>query len=84
MVGDMANIKPTKIVVSSVEAGQGGDGVVIVRFTHPYSDTDFSLRVPVKNMNESLQNILKEAATHVKIFADALAVEAGNPLQFSK
>jgi hypothetical protein len=81
---DMAAIKPTTIVVSSVEAGQGGEGVVIVRFTHPYSDTDFSMRVPVKNLNETLPNILKEAATNVKIFADALAMAASQPLQFSK
>jgi hypothetical protein len=79
----MADLKPIKLVVNSVEAGQGGEGVVVVRFTHPYSETDFSMRVPVKNLNETMPNILKEAATNVKNFADGLAMAAAQPLKFS-
>jgi hypothetical protein len=42
------------------------------------------MRVPVKNLNETMPNILKEAAFNVKNFADALATAANQPLQFSK
>ena len=78
----MADLKPTRLVVTSVEAGQGGNGFVMVRFANPYSDTDYYMRVPVKNLNASMPNILKEAGVNVKIFADALGL--ASPLEFSK
>ena len=58
----MADLKPIMLVVTSVEAEKGGNGFVMVRFTNPYSDTDYYMRVPVKNLNASMPNILKEAA----------------------
>jgi hypothetical protein len=81
---NMADLKPTMLVVTSIEAGKGGNGSVMVRFANPYSDTDYYMRVPVKNLNETMQNILKEAAFNVKNFADALGTAANQPLQFSK
>jgi hypothetical protein len=79
----MPDLKPIKIVATSVEAGKDGHGSVIVRFTNPFADADFYIRVPVKNLNRS--EFLKDAGTSVKNFAnDALALAADGPLQFSK
>ncbi len=76
----MADLKPIMVVATSVEAGKGGNGVVMVRFTNPYDDVDFYIRVPVKNLNTP--NILKEAGTSVKNFADQFGLAASAPLKF--
>ena len=52
----MPDLKPITIVATSVEAGQGGHGTVMVRFTNPFADGDFHIRVPV-NLNSP--NFLK-------------------------
>ena len=83
-VGKMAGLKPITLVVTSVEAGQCGNGFVVVRFTNPCSDADYNMRVPVKNLNASMPNILKEASVNVKNFADALGLAAASPLEFSQ
>jgi hypothetical protein len=81
-VAKMPDLKPIMVAVTSVEAREGGGGTVMVRFTNPYADADFYIRVPVKNLNT--QNILKEAGTSVKNFADQFALAASAPLQFSQ
>jgi len=80
----MADLKPIMLVVTSVEAEKGGNGFVMVRFTNPYSDTDYYMRVPVKTLNASMPTILKEVGVNVKIFADALGLAAASPLEFSQ
>ena len=44
----MPDLKPVEIVAVSVEAGKDGQGSVMVRFTNPFADADFYIRVPVK------------------------------------
>jgi hypothetical protein len=78
----MADLKPIIVVVTSIEAGKGGEGIVTVRFTNPYDDIGFHMRVPVKNLNTAMPNILKEAGINVRTFANALALAADSPLQF--
>ncbi len=80
----MPDLPEIKVVATAVEAGQGGHGFVMVRFTNPYagSGSDFYIRVPVKNLNSP--NFLKEAGTGVKNFADQFALAASAPLKFSQ
>jgi hypothetical protein len=56
----------------------------MVRFTNPYADADFYIRVPVKNLNANVSNILKEAGRSVKNFADLFASAASATLEFSQ
>jgi hypothetical protein len=51
----------------------------MVRFTNPYADVDFYIRVPIKNLNA---NFLKEAEISVRNFANAFALAANEPLKF--
>jgi hypothetical protein len=83
----MADLKPIIVAVMSVEAGEAGEagkGNVLVRITNPYADTDFYMRVPVTNLNESTHDVLKEARRKVYDFATALALAADTPLRFSQ
>jgi hypothetical protein len=80
----MADLKPIIVAVMSVEAGEAGKGNVLVRITNPYADTDFYMRVPVTNLNESTHDVLKEARRKVYDFATALALAADTPLRFSQ
>jgi hypothetical protein len=79
----MADLKEITIAVTSIEAGKGGNGIVMVRFTNPFDDADFYLRVPVQNLDKPMSDILKEARQKFATFATSLSTATG-VLQFSQ
>jgi hypothetical protein len=81
--GQMPDLKDITISVTSIEAGKGGNGIVMVRFTNPFEDADFFLRVPVQNLDKPTSDILKEAQTKVATFTGQLSTAAGY-LRFSQ
>lgn len=78
----MPDLPEVEVVVSSIEAGENGAGVAIVRFTNPFAESDFYIRVPVKNLNSP--ELLKQIGSSVRTFADAFAMAGSQPLRFSK
>ena len=75
--------QPLKVVITSVEARENGEGVAWVKIQNPYGKNDFHMEVPITKLSDT-HDWSGEVRLKVYQFATALTRVVDHRIEFGK